>query len=89
MVLLVDSDLDLVQLVDLEVVLVLEWLIQSPLKRSKTPMVHTGKRVTYYQDVLSEAVRLKDEQLKLLQNQNKKTFTNYRKHGDRSTRCEK
>ena len=44
----------------------------SPLKRSKTPMVHTGKRGNILSRRAEEAVRLKDEQLKLLQNQNKK-----------------
>ena len=41
----------------------------SPLKRSKTPMVHTGKRGNILSRRAEEAVRLKDEQLKLLQNQ--------------------
>ena len=44
----------------------------SPLKRSNTPMVHTGKRGNILSRRAEEAVRLKDEQLKLLQNQNKK-----------------
>ena len=44
----------------------------SPLRHAKTPMVNPGKSGNILSRRAEEAVRLKDEQLKLLQNQNRK-----------------